>query len=383
LWIKSFYDFIVGKEKPSVKIDIYNHFIPKKYYEALSRHLGKPYPAAQSNPGIIDLDCRFRILDKYDGLVQVLSPGGAPLEGIAQPKKATELARIANDAMAETVAKHPDRFVGAVALVATNDVDAAFREIERAIEELNFKGLYLFTPQFLFKEGIGEEPEQSNEEGGTRDGKGPEIKGHTVGKLPKETAPLDQPELIPLFEQMAKYDLPIWIHPRTTPAFADYTTEKSSKYRIWQIFGWPYQTAAAMTRLVFSGLFERFPKIKIITHHAGSMVPFFEQRIRAQYDYDEILFHGELKKGLSEEPLVYFKMFHGDTALNGNTAALMCAHQFFGAGHLLFGTDMPHDAGMGDLSISETITSVERMDISAKEKRMIFEDNAKKLLRIT
>lgn len=352
-----------------MKIDIYNHLIPKRYYEALSKHIGKPYPAAQSNPGIIDLDTRFRILDKYEGLVQVLSPGGAPLEGIANPKKATELARIANDAMAEIVIKYPDRFLGAIALVATNDVDAALREIERAVEQLNFKGLYLFTPQFRFKEGVEEEPEEQ-----------PAIKGHTVGKLPKETAPLDRPELMPLFEQMAKYDLPIWIHPRTTPAFPDYTTESNSKYRIWQIFGWPYQTAAAMTRLVFSGLFERFPMIKIITHHAGSMVPFFEQRIRAQYDYDEILFHGELKKGLSREPLDYFKMFHGDTALNGNTAALMCAYQFFGVGHLLFGTDMPHDASMGDLSINETITSVERMDITDQEKKLIFEGNAKKLL---
>jgi aminocarboxymuconate-semialdehyde decarboxylase len=322
------------------------------------------------------------MLDKYEGLVQVLSPGGAPLEGIANPKKATELARIANDAMAETVEIHPDRFVGAVALVATNDVDAALKEIERAIEQLNFKGLYLFTPQFQFKEGIGGETTDSDQGSRERAEEESPTKGHTVGKLPKETAPLDQPELMPLFEQMTKYDLPIWIHPRTIPEFADYTAEKSSKYRIWQIFGWPYQTAAAMTRLVFSGLFERFPKIKIITHHAGSMVPFFEQRIRAQYDYDEILFNGDLKKGLSREPLVYFKMFHGDTALNGNTAALMCAYQFFGAGHLLFGTDMPHDAEMGDLSIKETITSIERMDIDDQEKRMIFEDNAKKLLKL-
>jgi aminocarboxymuconate-semialdehyde decarboxylase len=204
-----------------------------------------------------------------------------------------------------------------------------------------------------------------------------------VGKLPLETEPIDKPELMPLFEQMAAYDLPIWIHPRTTPDFPDYTTEKKSKYRIWQIFGWPYQTAAAMTRLVFSGVFEKYPNIKILTHHAGSMVPFFENRIRAQYDYDEILYHGELKKGLTREPLDYFRMFFGDTALNGNTAALMCAYHFLGPGHLLFGTDMPHDEEMGDLSIRETIASIERMDIPDREKGMIFEGNAKILLNLS
>ena len=137
-----------------------------------------------------------------------------------------------------------------------------------------------------------------------------------------------------------------------------------------------------MTRLVFSGLFERFPNIKIITHHAGSMVPIFENRITAQYDYDEILFHGEMTKGLTRKPIDYFKLFFGDTALNGNTAALMCAYHFWGPGHLLFGTDMPHDAEMGDLSIRETIASVERMAITKRDKTMIFEGNTKKLLNL-
>ena len=366
-----------------MKIDIYNHFIPGKYVDALSKHLGKPYPAAEHNPGIVDLDTRFRIMDKYDGLVQVLSPGGAPLEGIAKPEKAAELSRIANDAMAEVVAKYPDRFLGAVALVATNNMDAALREIERAIEKLHFKGVYLYTPQYIYKGETDTSTGKGNHTPGAGGEEETQPKGHTVGKLPEETGPIDTPEIMPLYEKMAGYDLPIWIHPRTTPAFPDYTSEKRSKYRIWQIFGWPYQTSAAMTRLVFSGIFEKYPNIKIITHHAGSMVPFFENRITAQYDYDEILYDGDMKKGLSRSPIDYFRMFYGDTALNGNSAALMCAHHFFGAGHLIFGTDMPHDAEMGDLSIRETISSIERMDISDQEKKMIFEDNAKKLLNLS
>ncbi|MFH1491624.1 MAG: amidohydrolase family protein [Pseudomonadota bacterium] len=358
-----------------MKIDIYNHFIPKKYYDALSRHLGKPYPAAKFNPGIVDLDARFRVLDRYDDLVQILSPGGAPLEGIAEPKKAAELARIANDAMAEVIARHPDRFPGAVAMIATNDMDAALREVERVLETPYFRGVYLFTPQYVYRPELDEKSGGEGEE---------EIKpkGHTVGKLPEETGPIDRPELMPLYEKMAEVDLPIWIHPRTTPAFPDYTTEKTSKYRVWQIFGWPYQTAAAMTRLVFSGVFDRFPNIKFVTHHAGSMVPFFEGRITAQYDYDRITYGGEMTKGLSRPPIEYFRMFYGDTAVNGTTSALMCARSFFGPEHLLFGTDAPHDSEMGDLSIRQTIESVERMDVSEQDKKMIFEGNAKKLLRL-
>ncbi|MDP2917830.1 MAG: amidohydrolase family protein [Dehalococcoidia bacterium] len=350
-----------------MKIDVYTHFLPGKYHDALAKHMGKPYAAALSNPNIIDVDFRLRMLDKYDDLVQVLTPTGPPLEAIAKPAKAAELARIANDAMAEILVKHPDRFVAGVALVPTNNIEAALDETDRAIKELHFKGIYLFTPQFIYGEI------KPSDDTGTA--------GHMVGNLPTNTKPIDIPELMPLYEKMAQYDLPIWLHPRTTPAFTDYTSEKISRYRIWQIFGWPYHTTAAMTRLIFSGIMDKYPNIKFMTHHAGAMVPFFERRIAVQYDYDEAS-GGKDKQQLSNNVLDYYRRFYVDTALHGGTPSLMCSYSFYGAEHMLFATDVPHDSTLGDLSIRDTITAIENMKITKAEKKAIFEGNAKKLLRL-
>src|SRR5688572_32163140 len=70
-----------------------------------------------------------------------------------------------------------------------------------------------------------------------------------------------------------KYDLPIWVHPSRTAKFADYASEGKSKYEIWWLFGWPYETSAFMARLVFSQMFEKLPRLRIITHHLGAMAP--------------------------------------------------------------------------------------------------------------
>jgi len=110
---------------------------------------------------------------------------------------------------------------------------------------------------------------------------------------------------------------------------------------IFHIFGWPYETSAAMTRLVFSGILERYPNLKFITHHCGAMVPYLEQRIIGAYDHAEILRGARYKQGLAKPPIEYFRMFYYDTAIYGSTPGLMCAYAFCGADHMLFGTNMP------------------------------------------
>src|SRR5207247_4578481 len=90
--------------------------------------------------------------------------------------------------------------------------------------------------------------------------------------------PLDGPQFRALFDRMASLGLPIWLHPARPASFPDYPGETRSRYDIWWAFGWPYETTAAMARLVFSGLFDRHPDLKIITHHMGAMLPYFEGR---------------------------------------------------------------------------------------------------------
>ena len=137
-----------------------------------------------------------------------------------------------------------------------------------------------------------------------------------------------------------------------------------------------------MTRLVFSGVLETYPTLKLITHHCGAMVPYFADRITRLYGYYEAHAQAGFMERLRRPPIEYFKQFYNDTALYGNTAGLMCGYAFFGIDHLLFGTDMPYDAEQGDQYTRETIHAVKQMNIPEFEKEKIFKDNAITLLHL-
>ncbi|MBI2849477.1 MAG: amidohydrolase [Chloroflexi bacterium] len=330
-----------------LKIDIFQHILPMKYKEALYAAAPPDFylkDVIESLPTLFDLDHRFRIMDKFDGLMQVLTVTQPPLELFTTPQKAIDLARLANDEMAEIVLKYPDRFPCAVAHLPMNDMDAALKEVDRAILDLKFRGVQIFSP--------------------TND------------------KPLDAAEFWPLYEKMARYNLPIWIHPERTVDYPDYRSENRSRFMIFSNFGWPYETTVAMTRLVFSGVLEKFPTLRFITHHCGGMVPFLEKRIIGSYDHAEMLRRARYKQGLTRAPIDYFKMFYLDTAVYGSTPALMCGLAFCGADHLVFGTDFPYDSQFGERYTRQTIESIENMPINDVDKKLIFEDNARRILRL-
>ena len=124
----------------------------------------------------------------------------------------------------------------------------------------------------------------------------------------------------------------------------DYATEDKSKYEIWWTFGWPYETSAAMARLVFSGFLDRLPELKVLAHHMGAMVPFFEGRVGPGWDQlgkrtsDEDL--TLVLKRLKKRPLDYFKDFYADTAVFGSRAATVCGLEFYGSDRVLFASTL-------------------------------------------
>lgn len=340
-----------------MKIDIYSHISTEKYRRAFSKHT-PPSAARKIDELIWDLETRFRIMDRYDDYTQVIAITGTPIETAAKGKDAVELAKLANDEAAELVVKYPDRFLCAVANLPLDDTDSALKELDRAINQLGLKGILIHTPLYFLSEGT---------------------------RPPAGGKPLDSPELLPIYEAMARYNLPIWVHPNPLCDFRtpDYTSETEAKYLGWQVFGWVYQDTLAMVRLVFSGILERYPNLKFIIHHAGAMVPYFEKRIAVGYKSVELIFSQHFKQKLIKSPREYFRMFYGDTAIGGSTPGLMCAYAFFGFEHLLFGTDMPWDNELGNEAIRETIRSVEEMDIPPEDKYAIFEGNAKSLLLLS
>jgi predicted TIM-barrel fold metal-dependent hydrolase len=197
-------------------------------------------------------------------------------------------------------------------------------------------------------------------------------------------APLSEPQYRPLFARMVAHDLPIWVHPMRGPQFSDYTTEQASENEIWFTFGWPYETTACMTRLIFSGLFDELPGLKIITHHMGGMIPYFAGRIGPGLDQlgsrtdDEDL--TVYLKRLKKRPFDYFKMFLADTALFGARDAMACGLKFFGVDHVVFASDFPFDPEKGTFNIRETIKDIDGLLISDAERKQIYEGNARRLL---
>ncbi len=332
----------------SLIVDAYSHISPPKYTEAIRNQFPEVYNQILANsPPMYDLDARFRIMDMYEGIVQVLTVGPVPpIEEFADSEKTVELAKMANDEMAELVLKYRDRFVAAIALLPMNNIDATVKEIDRTINELGFRGIYVHS--------------------------------NINGK------PLDSLEFLPIYEKMAKYNLPIYIHPWRGDNIAEYPNEERSKYMIASVFGWPYETTAAMTRLVFGGILEKYPNLKVVTHHCGGMVPYYAQRIFQHYGQQSMSARGRVVfRELSKTPLEYYRMFYNDTAIHGNPSALMCAYDLCGADHIVFGADMPlGDHYFGVRSYRQTIDAIEAMDITDEEKKKIFCDNARSLLRL-
>jgi aminocarboxymuconate-semialdehyde decarboxylase len=331
-------------------IDIFNHFMPKSIFDRLATlvpgHVA--LSAFPELPTLWDVDARLAMMDEFGELQHVLSLANPPIEMLGTPDKTPELARIANDGLAELCRRHPDRFPAFIASMPMNNVDACVGEADRAIRDLGAKGIQVFT--------------------------------NVLGK------PLSAPEFRPLFRAMAKHDLPVWIHPIRGPQFADYATEKSSEHEIWFTFGWPYETTACVTRLIFSGIYDELPNLKIITHHMGGMVPFYAGKIDLGFDQ---IFHGKTdenpvarKAGLKRRPAEYYRMLYADTSVNGSAAAARCGHAFFGTSHCLFATDAPFDAEQGRMLIRETINAVNALEIPKAEKERIFSGNARELLRL-
>ena len=157
------------------KLDVFNHIYPRPYFDRMLavapkfKDIGK---RMRGVPMLIDLDERFRVMDRFDHYQQILSIATPPIEVYSSGQDSIDLAHLANDGMAELVEKHPDRFPGFVASLPLGDPDAAMREIERAVGDLGARGIQLFS--------------------------------NINGK------PLDTPEHLALFDRMAAFDLPGW-----------------------------------------------------------------------------------------------------------------------------------------------------------------------------
>jgi hypothetical protein len=183
--------------------------------------------------------------------------------------------RLMNEGLAELVGRHPDRFPAFAGTLSLLDPEAAIAEVERAAK-LGAVGFQICT--------------------------------HVRGSA------LDEPRFRPVIDAIAQRYLAIWLHPVRGPQ-PDYASETRSHHEIWWCFGWPYDSSVAMARLAFSGIFDRHPQLKIITHHMGAMIPYFAGRIEQGWGLEmgartppseSHLLPGPLKRPAPD----YFRMFY-------------------------------------------------------------------------
>lgn len=299
-------------------------------------------------PALRDMDLRFRQMDEFgDDYRQIINVTVPPVETLGPPKVSREMARIGNEALAELVAKYPDRFYAFTAVVPMNDPDAAIEEYEYAVRELGAVGAQIYT--------------------------------HVNGEA------MDAPRFDPFYKAVADDGGLLQVHPFRSALWPDYPNEVRSKYEIWWAFGWEMDLSVFMARMVFSGVLERFPALKLLIHHGGSMVPHFSGRVGPGLDQMGTRTPADQQEDVTTYPLSkphleYFKMMYADTAMFGATHALRCTLDFYGTDHALFASDSPYDPEGGPGYIRATIGNLDELELDDSERDAIFSGNVMRLL---
>ncbi|NIO06110.1 MAG: amidohydrolase family protein [Proteobacteria bacterium] len=273
---------------------------------------------------------RLKAMDETGVDVQVLSltiPGVELLD----PSVGTALARKTNDALFEVIKKHPDRFFGFAALAPQSPEEAA-EELERAVKELGLKGWKTHSNY-----------------------------GDTY---------LDDKKYWSILERAEKLDVPVYLHP-SFPSIPQLRTSYG-----WALSGAPFgfgvETAICMMRLILSGVFDHYPRLKFILGHLGEGLPFLLARI--DYPYVIPWFDPDARPKLERKPSEYIKNnVFITTSGNYFLPAFMCTYDAMGIDRILLGTDYPYE------DPKECIQFVEGLPLSEEDKNKIYYQNARQI----
>jgi predicted TIM-barrel fold metal-dependent hydrolase len=312
------------KARTPMVIDVFCHHIS----ESVGGRARIDFPPGAANP-----DIRLSVMEKYG--IDVQAPSLPPsILRLFSVDEAAEICRISNNDNYALCKAFRNRFVN-ICAVSLLDVKKALSEVDRSVNDLDCRGITIATNQ---------------------KGKG-----------------LDSQEFFPFYEKIVQYDLPIFLHPTNWESYP--LVDMDMGWRMMHVFGWPFDTTQAVWRLIFGGVIDRYPSLKIVTHHLGAMIPYFARRIEQNF---EKYLSDKLPRHISE----YWGNFYGDTALDGTVAAYPCGYAFFGPDRIVFGTDYPFGAEEGEDFIRSNLAGVRAMGIPADDIEKILHGNAKKLLKM-
>ena len=324
-------------------IDVHNHYYPPAYLDALEKGPsavritrdaeGNPcvhYPGDYNVcvPGHRDIDYREQVL-REGGIDTQLISLTTPGTHVEEPRTAARLAALVNDAFAQVVADNRGRFA-ALATLPLNNPAASVAEFRRATRELKLPGAMLF----------------SNVNG----------------------VALYDKRYWPLYEAADEAGAVLMIHP-TNPV----GVEAMLEYWLMPLVGFLCDTTLAAAGLVFSGVAERFPRIRWLLGHLGGAIPYLAERLDRGFEAFK-----ECRANIKQPPSTYLKGWYYDT-VNFDPRAIELAIAFSGPDHILAGSDYPHQIG----SIPRMLASIRAVNAGDEAKRKILDENAKLLLNIS
>lgn len=331
-------------------IDMFNHYLPLEFYDKIAALGGNAHMMnrARKMRAMADLDYRLKKMEEFEGYQQIPCIVSPNVEQLVPAEHTAELARFANETFYDMCQKYPDKFPSFVAVLPLDDMDKACREAEYAITQLGAAGGQIFTNQ---------------------DGR-----------------PVDGEDFYQLYRTLNDLDSVLWIHPQRTAKQPYYRNEEIERYELWWTMMWPIETTMAASRLVYSGIFQRCPRLSIVLHHAGAMLPMMEGRLENGLKLYSTRTAPE-QQYLVESPVREkvqvdeFRKFYADCATFGSRAAIECAVNLFGISNMVFASDMPFDPEDGFGYVRRAIRDVEGLSISAEEKNAIYCGNAIRIMK--
>ena len=323
-------------------VDFHNHYYPPEYIKELQAGsneftvtfddddnpvLHSPGDINVVVPGHRDIEVRQQVLDDIGVHKQVIT-FTAPGTVVETPERSVALAQLVNDCLAKIVDERSSHFTS-LATLPLNDPDASVKELERAMTDLGFKGVMVY----------------SNVNG----------------------VALSDRRYWPLYERASDLNAVIYIHP-TYPVGVEAMTD----YWLMPLVGFLLDTTLATASLVFSGTVERFPGIRWVLAHLGGAIPYLAERLdRGYYAFESCREH------ISRPPTEFLKNFYYDT-VNFDPNALKLAIDFAGADHILAGSDYPHQIG----SLEQMVASLNNLDVNDEDRTKIMGGNASRLLSL-
>jgi aminocarboxymuconate-semialdehyde decarboxylase len=329
-----------------MNIDVHAHFVPadslkvaseigkrhgmkldknERGREIVSRD-GKPY-LTQLKAEFSDLDLRLSIMDSQGVDMQALSPASTYFFYWMAAEESLEYAQWLNDRLAEAVAKHPKRLV-ALGSVPMQDSAMAIAELERATGKLGLRGV--------------------------------EIASNINGRY------FDDPAFNPFWEAAQALDALIFVHPNQVVG-----ADRMKEFNLANLIGNPTDTSLSIAKMIFSGVLERYPRLKLLLAHGGGFLPYTWGRLDRGYRIQD-----SATAKISNRPGEYLKLLNFDS-ITHSTMALEYLVASFGADHVVLGSDYPYD--MGD---PEPVASLAAARIDRASLEQIASANACKLLRI-